>query len=142
MVDKGFGSDRINQMVKSHALHPAKSSADAAETLDRLFSALSDGTRRSILVALASGESTVSEIAKPYKMSLAAVSKHLGVLESAGLIERRRVGSFQVINLRAESLKSANEWMVFYENFWDRKLDVLQDLLERKKNDGKRKAAD
>lgn len=101
--------------------------------LDRLFHALSDQTRRGILAKLAEGQSTVGELARPYKMSLAAVSKHLGVLESAGLIDRTRMGSFQVVNLRAESLMSASEWLSFYEKFWEHKLDALQDLLERKK---------
>ncbi len=103
-----------------------------AATLDRIFHALSDQTRRAILASLAKGEATVGELAKPHKMSLAAVSKHLSVLASAGLIDRTRVGSFQVVNLRAESLKSADEWLSFYEKFWDRKLDDLKIILERK----------
>ena len=117
-----FERVQFNQMVKSNP-----------EVLDRLFHALSDQTRRGILNSLANGESTVGELAKPYKISLAAVSKHLGVLEAAGLIDRTRVGSFQIVNLRAESLMSANEWLSYYEKFWDHKLDALQDLLERKK---------
>lgn len=103
-----------------------------AQRLDRIFHALSDPTRRSILTSISSKESTVSEIARPYRMSLAAVSKHLKVLESAGLIDRKRVGSFQVVSLRAESLKSAAEWLSFYEKFWNTKLDALKDLLEKR----------
>lgn len=103
------------------------------EVLDRLFHALADRTRRSILASLANKASTVGELAKPYKISLAAISKHLGVLESAGLIDRTRIGSFQVVHLRAETLKSANEWLSFYEAFWESRLDALQHMLERKK---------
>ncbi|MBM3346197.1 MAG: winged helix-turn-helix transcriptional regulator [Betaproteobacteria bacterium] len=105
----------------------------SARSLDRLFHALADQTRRKILVTLSRGESTVGELARPHKMSLAAVSKHLGVLETAGLIDRKRVGSFQVVNLRAESLQTANKWLSFYEKCWGQKLNALQDLLEKKK---------
>ncbi len=98
--------------------------------LDSVFHALSDPTRRSILRAVASEERTVGEIAKPYRMSLAAVSKHLKVLESAELIARERRGSFQIVRLNATALKPANEWLATYETFWNRQLDALQTLLE------------
>ena len=104
-----------------------------AKALDRIFHALSDQTRRAILIDISKKENTVSELAKPYKMSLAAVSKHLSVLEAAGLIDRKRVSSFQVVSLRAESLKTANEWLAHYEIFWNEKLNALQELLEKRK---------
>lgn len=78
-------------------------------------------------------ERTISEIAKPFKMSLAAVSKHLKVLEGAHLIERRREGSFHRISLNAETLKSAEEWIRYYEKFWYQRPTALKNLLEKGK---------
>ncbi len=113
-------------MVKSNAAH-----------LDEVFHALADETRRSILRDVATREKTVGEIAKPYAMSLAAVSKHLKVLESAELIARERRGSFQIIRLNAKSLRPAEQWLAFYETFWTERLDALQSYLEQgDENDG------
>jgi len=103
----------------------------ATETLDSVFHALADGTRRSILRDLSGREKTVGEIAKPYPMSLAAVSKHLQVLERAHLIRRERKGTFQVVRLKADSLRAAQDWLAFYENFWSVRLDALQTHLEQ-----------
>ena len=77
----------------------------------------------------------MGEIAKPYRMSLAAVSKHLKVLESADLIARERRGSFQIVRLNAAAMKPAEEWLAYYETFWNRQLDALQNLLEGEEND-------
>jgi len=101
-----------------------------AARLDMLFHALSDATRRSILHDVAAKEKTVGEVAKPYRMSLAAVSKHLNVLESAELIARERRGNFQIVRLNAQSLRPADEWLAFYEKFWERQLDALANYLE------------
>ena len=98
--------------------------------LDSIFHALSDSTRRSILRDVAKREKTVSQIAKPYKISLAAVSKHLSVLEAADLITREKRGSFQIVRSNARPMKDAERWLVYYERFWNRRLDALQDLLE------------
>jgi DNA-binding transcriptional ArsR family regulator len=98
--------------------------------LDAVFHALSDSTRRSILRDVSTGEKTVGEVARPYAMSLAAVSKHLKVLEDAELIARQRRGSFQLVKLRAKSLKPAEEWLAFYERFWNERIDALQSYLE------------
>jgi DNA-binding transcriptional ArsR family regulator len=106
-------------MVKSNAVR-----------LDGVFHALADSTRRSILREVAGSPKTVGEIAKPYAMSLAAVSKHLKVLEAAELIARERRGSFQIVRLNAKSLRPAEQWLAFYEKFWNRKLDALQSYLE------------
>jgi DNA-binding transcriptional ArsR family regulator len=99
--------------------------------LDRVFQALSDPTRRSILRRLASDELTITDIAKPYDLTFAAVSKHLKVLEAAQLIGRRRDGSFQMISLNPEALKPAGEWLAFYRQFWTTRLDALKSLLEK-----------
>ena len=109
----------------------------SAVRLDSIFHALSDTTRRSILRDVAVKSKTVSEIAKPYRMSLAAVSKHLRVLESAELIARERRGSFRIVRLKAASLRPAEEWLAYYEKFWNTQLDALQIYLEGEDDDDK-----
>jgi DNA-binding transcriptional ArsR family regulator len=103
---------------------------NTAARLDMIFHALSDATRRSILHDVAAKDKTVGEVAKPYRMSLAAVSKHLNVLESAELIARERRGNFQIVRLNAQSLRPAEAWLAFYEKFWNQQLDALQSYLE------------
>ncbi len=107
-----------------------------AARLDSVFHALSDATRRSILRDVSGKEKTVGQIAKPYRMSLAAVSKHLKVLEAAELIARERRGSFQIVRLNAKSLRPAEEWLAFYDKFWTRQIDALQIHLEGEDSDG------
>lgn len=102
----------------------------ATAQLDSVFHALADTTRRAILRDIAAREKTVSEIAKPYRMSLAAVSKHLKVLEGADLIERRKAGSFQYVRLNPKPLRTAEQWLTHYEKFWNRQLDALQQFIE------------
>lgn len=101
--------------------------------LDRVFHALSDSTRRAILFDLSRREKTVGEIARPYDMSLAAVSKHLTVLEKARLIQRRKEGSFQIVSLKADALQPAERWISRYRKFWESRLEALKDLLERER---------
>ena len=78
----------------------------------------------------------MGQIAQPYRMSLAAVSKHLKVLEAAELIARERRGSFQIVRLNAKSLRPAEEWLAFYDKFWTRQIDTLQIHLEGEDSDG------
>jgi DNA-binding transcriptional ArsR family regulator len=99
--------------------------------LDGIFHALSDATRRAILRDIANSGKTVGEIAEPYPISLAAVSKHIKVLEAAQLIERERRGSFQVVRLRATPLQAADTWLADYRAFWTGQLDRLQAHLEQ-----------
>jgi DNA-binding transcriptional ArsR family regulator len=94
--------------------------------LDRIFHALSDTTRRSILREIAGKELAVSEIAQPYRMSLAAVSKHLKVLESADLIAREKRGSFQFVRTNPIPMKQAHHWLSHYERFWNERLDQFE----------------
>ena len=101
-----------------------------AAALDSVFHALADSTRRSILRDITRSEKTVGEIAQPYSMSLAAVSKHLDVLERASLIKRERRGSCRMVRLNPKPLHAAQNWLAFYEAFWKTNLDSLQDLLE------------
>ena len=101
-----------------------------SQSLDFTFAALSDATRRGILARLAAGETSVSELARPYDMSLPAVSKHLRVLESAGLVTRRKDGRVQHCNLVAAPMKSAAEWIEHYRRFWEAQFDSLARFLE------------
>jgi DNA-binding transcriptional ArsR family regulator len=101
-----------------------------SSTLDNTFSALSDPTRRAIISQLANGELPISEIASPFQMSLPAVSKHIRVLESAGLVIRRKRGRINYCRLNAKPLRDAAKWLVFYQQFWDAKLDSLATFLE------------
>jgi DNA-binding transcriptional ArsR family regulator len=97
--------------------------------MNSVFHALGDATRRQMLRDLATGERTVSELAQPFAMSLAAASKHIKVLEGAGLIRREVRGRTHVCRLEPGPLASAHEWLGFYERFWSSRLDVLEQLL-------------
>ncbi len=99
--------------------------------LDRTFSALADPTRRAILARLRSGTATVGELSDPFDMSLTAVSKHVRVLERAGLIERQVQGREHHCRLRAEPLRAAAAWTVDSRGFWSGRLDALDDFLRR-----------
>ena len=101
-------------------------------TTDRLsmtLSALADPTRRAILARLALGQSSVKDIAEPFDMSLPAISKHLKVLERAGLIARGREAQWRPCRLRGEPLKDVADWVEHYRRFWDESLDRLDDYL-------------
>jgi DNA-binding transcriptional ArsR family regulator len=99
--------------------------------LDSIFHALGDATRRRILTELAQGERTVSQLAEPFAMSLAAASKHIRVLESAGLIRRDIRGRTHHCRLDPAPLLTAQEWLSHYERFWTRRLDTLEALLRQ-----------
>jgi DNA-binding transcriptional ArsR family regulator len=107
--------------------------------LDKTFAALADPTRRAILVRLQRGETTVGELAAPFRMSLPAVSKHLTVLERAGLIERRREGRMQHCRLRARPMSEAEEWLERFRRFWEGSLDALEAYLEEEEKQEKRR---
>lgn len=97
--------------------------------LDAVFHALSDATRRRMLRELTAGELTVTQLAEPYDMSLAAASKHVKVLEGAGLIRREVRGRVHICSIDAAPLSDAHEWLQFYERFWSTRLDELERLL-------------
>lgn len=99
------------------------------DQLDRTFSALADPTRRAILARLAEGEATVNELAEPFPISLQAVSKHLKVLERAGLITRGRDAQLRPSRLHAEPLKEAVDWLGRYRAFYEHRLDRLEEHL-------------
>jgi DNA-binding transcriptional ArsR family regulator len=110
--------------MPEHRPHPA-----VQVPLDAVFAALADPTRREILARLASGESSVGELAEPFAVSWPAISKHLKVLERAGLIRRERDGRVHRIRLQGEPLRPAVEWMVRYGRFWDDQLESLGQFL-------------
>jgi DNA-binding transcriptional ArsR family regulator len=97
--------------------------------LNITFAALADPTRRAILARLASGEASVTELAEPFEMSLPAISKHLKVLERAGLIARGREAQWRPCRLAAGPLKDAADWLDHYRRFWDETFDRLEDYL-------------
>jgi DNA-binding transcriptional ArsR family regulator len=97
--------------------------------MNYIFHALGDATRRHMLRDLAGGERTVSQLAQPFAISLAAASKHIKVLESAGLIRREVRGRTHLCRLDPGPLASAHEWLSFYERFWTSRLDMLEQLL-------------
>jgi DNA-binding transcriptional ArsR family regulator len=103
----------------------------SSTTLDRTFAALADPTRRRILAHLARGDTCVTHLARPHRMSLPAVSKHLRVLEKAGLLRRRRYGRVHEMKLNAAPLKQASQWVEEYRKFWEGSLDRLAVFLEK-----------
>jgi len=106
--------------------------------LDATFTALADPTRRAILALLAKGEATVMELVAPFKMSQPAISKHLKVLERAGLISRSREAQKRPCRLVAKPLAEANEWLESYRKLWEANFDRLDDLLEELKKKPKK----
>jgi DNA-binding transcriptional ArsR family regulator len=103
--------------------------------LDRTFAALADPTRRSILASLAEGERCVTDLAKPHRMSLPAISKHLRVLEKAGLLSRRRRGRVHQLALEAAPMAEAQQWIAEYRKFWEASLDRLDTYLKKLQSD-------
>jgi DNA-binding transcriptional ArsR family regulator len=110
----------VNQMVK----HSSK-------RLNSIFAALADPTRRQILAHLARGDERVTRLARPHAMSLPAISKHLRVLEKAGLLRRRRYGRVHEMRLDAKPLQQAAQWVEQYRKFWEGSLDRLAEYLEK-----------
>jgi DNA-binding transcriptional ArsR family regulator len=115
-----------------------------SDRLDATFAALADPTRRAILARLASGEHGVMKLAEPFAMSLPAVSKHLKVLERAGLVEKTRDAQWRRCRLRAAPLEDVDAWLARYRRFWDESLDRLDEYLKEvqkkeKKAHGKRR---
>jgi DNA-binding transcriptional ArsR family regulator len=113
------------------------SAALTEDRLDRTFAALADPTRRAILARLASGEASVTELGRPFPISLPAVSKHLKVLERAGLIARGRDRQWRPATLSAEPLKEVVEWAERYRRFWDERYERLDEYLEELQERGK-----
>jgi DNA-binding transcriptional ArsR family regulator len=109
-----------------------------ADHLSATFAALADPTRRAILARLVSGEASVTELAKPFQMSMPAISKHLKVLEHAGLIARGREAQWRPCRLDAGPLKNVADWVEHYRRFWEQSFDRLDDYLHELKKKEKK----
>ena len=120
---------RLVNLMVHHAL---------PDHLNATFAALADPTRRAILARLSSGEASVTELAEPFAMSLPAVSKHLKVLEHAGLIVRGREAQWRPSRLEAGPLKDAADWLEHYRRFWEQSFDRLDDYLRKLQRKGRR----
>jgi len=107
------------------------------QRLDTTFQALADPTRRGMLASLALGEKSIGELAEPFAMTFAGASKHVKVLEDAGLISRRKAGRTHLISIDAKPLEEAERWLRQWEKFWSVRLDRLQALVEGEKEKGK-----
>jgi DNA-binding transcriptional ArsR family regulator len=103
--------------------------------LDTTFRALSDPTRRGMLASLALGEKSISELAEPFQMTFAGASKHVKVLEDAGLVARRRTGRTHLIRIEAKPLEEAERWLRQWEKFWTARLDRLEALVRSDKQE-------
>jgi DNA-binding transcriptional ArsR family regulator len=112
-----------------------------AKPLDRVFFALADPTRRAVLVRLADGELTVTAIAAPFGISLAAVSKHIRVLEEAGLVKRTRAGREHRLQFVPQPLRAAVEWANRFERLWSDQLQSIKEIAERKVQEKKRQSS-
>lgn len=111
----------------------------AADRMSATFAALADPTRRAILARLSAGEANVTELAAPFKMTLPAVSKHLKVLEKAGLISRSREAQWRPCRLEASPLKDVADWVEEYRRYWEEKFDRLDDYLKELQRTQKQK---
>jgi DNA-binding transcriptional ArsR family regulator len=107
------------------------------KSLDRVFHALADPTRRAMLKRLVAGERNIGELARPFRMSFAAASKHVRVLERAGLVRRRIEGRSHLCRIEAKPLAAANRWLRFYEAYWSERFDALDALFAEQDNKGK-----
>ena len=103
------------------------------QQLDRAFGALAHPIRRGILARLATGEATVSELAKPFKVSAPAISKHMRILEDAGLLSRRKQGREHRCRLEAKRMQEAERWLELHRTFWNERLDALERYLKKNK---------
>jgi DNA-binding transcriptional ArsR family regulator len=106
-------------------------------SLDAVFGALADPTRRDILARLSDGEASVTELAEPFEMSLPAVSKHLGVLEDAGLLTREKEGRVRHCRIVSEPMEEALRWIARYGKFWETQFDSLEEFLAQDEGKGK-----
>lgn len=135
-IVKRIGLTRCSRIVYNHVVvEPMSYTRINSDRLDAVFAALADPTRRAILARLASGEASVMELAEPFEMSQPAISKHLRVLERAGLISRGREAQRRPRRLEAKPLGEATEWLENYRQFWETRfqnLDVLLTGIKRK----------
>ena len=113
---------------------------DQGDQLSATFSALADPTRRAIVAALALGEATVGELALPFPISGPAISRHLKVLEEAGLIQRKINARWRICSLRSDAIRDAHDWLGLYRRYWEERLDQLAELVEKREPPAKAKS--
>jgi DNA-binding transcriptional ArsR family regulator len=106
-----------------------------SQQLDQVFFALSDGTRRAILAQLTQGSATIGDLAAPFKISAPAVSRHMKVLERAGLISRKIQGREHQCTLTTAGLQTAEDWLNFHRRFWESRFDAIDSLLQQEKSE-------
>lgn len=126
LLDKFYARVYLTIELNTETNHPM-----SPDRLSATFSALADPTRRAILARLASGEVSVTELAEPFDMSLPAVTKHLKVLERAGLISRGREAQWRPCRIEAAPLRDVADWVEHYRRFWEQSLDRLDDYLKQ-----------
>lgn len=134
-MDPGFTNRRVDRFRRwvyftNRLINPMVKNTMATDRISTTFAALADPTRRAILARLASGEATVNELAAPFAMTLPAVSKHLKVLERAGLITRGREAQWRPCRLEATPLKDVASWVEEYRHHWEERFDRLDDYLK------------
>ena len=108
--------------------------------LDHIFGALSDATRRAIILRLCEGEASVGELAKPFEMALPSLMKHIRILESSGLVASAKTGRVRMCSLQTEALATIEDWLAAQREIWDRRLDRLEHYVEKLKNEEKSNA--
>ena len=123
-------------------IQPMSYTASKSRRLDAIFAALADPTRRAILAKLASGDATVNDLTKPFKMSQPAISKHLKVLERAGLITYTQVAQSRPRRIVGAPLKEATDWLEKYRKFWEESFERLDELLDKLKLESSPKGSD
>jgi DNA-binding transcriptional ArsR family regulator len=119
-----------------------KKAASRIARLDAVFAALADPTRRAIIERLSHSEARVTEVAKPFHMSLNAVSKHIRVLEASGMVERRRSGRDHILSINRRSLDEVGGWIVRMRRYWEERLDAMERLLRELRKDRKSRPKD
>lgn len=111
--------------------------ANQSMHLDHVFGALSDATRRAIVMRLCEGEASVGELSKPFDMALPSLMKHIRILESSGLVASKKIGRVRTCSLRSDALETIEDWLAAQRNLWERRLDRLEAYVEKLKREEK-----
>jgi DNA-binding transcriptional ArsR family regulator len=111
--------------------------ANQSTQLDHVFGALSDATRRAIVMRLCEGEASVGDLARPFEMALPSLMKHIRILENSGLVASEKIGRVRTCSLKTEALETIEDWLAAQREIWDRRLDRLEHYVEKLKNEEK-----
>jgi DNA-binding transcriptional ArsR family regulator len=132
-----FGTENLAAEIAMIEIEARKGAGSRTARLDAVFAALADPTRRAIIERLSRSEARVTELAEPFRMSLNAVSKHIRVLETSGVIERRREGRDHILSINTRSLDEVDGWIDRTRRYWEKRLDAMERLLHELKKDQK-----